>query len=78
MRCDHNPTGLLMIRAWIEPGSSSPLRALIRLTTDVSAGFDRSLTVTQEDLIVAAVRAWVSEMLAGSHGVTNDSDNPKR
>jgi hypothetical protein len=78
MRCDHNPTGLLIIRAWIEPGSSSPLRALIRLTTDVSAGFDRSLTVTQEDLIVAAVRAWVSEMLAGSHGVTNDSDNPKR
>jgi hypothetical protein len=72
------PTGLLIIRAWIEPGSSWPLRARIRLTTDVSAGFDRSLTVTQEDAIVAAVRAWVSEMLAGSHGVTNDSDDPER
>jgi hypothetical protein len=78
MRCDHNPTGLLIIRAWIEPGSSSPLRAQIRLTTDLSAGFDRSLTVTQQDAIVTAVRAWVSEMLAGSHGVTNHSDNPER
>jgi hypothetical protein len=46
------------------------------LTTDVSTGFDRSLTVTQEDAIAAAVRAWVSEMLAGSHSVANDSDNP--
>lgn len=48
------------------------------MSPDVSAGFDRSLTVTQQDALVAAVRAWVSEMLAGSHSVANDSDYPER
>jgi hypothetical protein len=69
-------TGLFVIRAWVEPGSSSPLRAQIRLTTDVAQGFERSLTVAQEDAVVAAVQAWLSEMLVGSDGVRNDFDNP--
>jgi hypothetical protein len=37
-------TGLFIIRAWIEEGSSEPLRAHIRLTTDVSSGFEDSMT----------------------------------
>ncbi len=69
-------SGLLIIRAWVEPGSSSPLRAEIRHTTDVSGGFDRSLTVAQEEAVVAAVQAWLSAMLASSHGVGDDADNP--
>jgi len=56
-------TGLFIIRAWIEPGSSSPLRAHIRCTTDVSRGFDQRLTVAEKEAVVAAVRAWMSEMM---------------
>ena len=60
----------------MEPGSASPLRAEIRLTTDVSLGFQRSLTVAQEDAVVEAIQAWLSEMLTGSPDVGDDSDNP--
>jgi hypothetical protein len=67
-------TGLLIIRAWVEPGSTSPLRAQIRLTTDVSGGLDRSLTVAQEEAVVEAVQAWLSEMLADTHGVEDNPD----
>jgi hypothetical protein len=69
-------TGLLLIRAWVEPGSSSPLRAQIRLTADVSRGFERSLTVAQEEAVVEAVKAWLSEMLAGIQGVGDDPARP--
>jgi len=55
-------TGLLIIRVWAEPGSSSPLRVQIRLTTDVSLGVERSETVTEADTVVAVVRAWLLEM----------------
>lgn len=64
--------GLFLIRAWVEPGSSSPLRAHIRRTTDVSQGFEQRLTVTEKEEVVAAVQAWVSEMLTGS--VTREDD----
>jgi hypothetical protein len=57
--------GLCIIRAWLEPGSSAPLRAQIRLTTDVSQGLEQSLTVAEEDAVVESVRAWLSAMLAG-------------
>jgi hypothetical protein len=58
--------GLLIIRAWVEPGSTSPLRAHIRLTVDVAEGFDQSLTVAQEDAVVAVVRGWMSDIMAAS------------
>jgi hypothetical protein len=67
-------TGLFIIRAWVEPGSSSPLRVQIRLTTDVSQGFAQDLTVALEEAVVAAVRAWLSELLAGSSTVEDDPD----
>jgi hypothetical protein len=38
-------TGLLIIRAYSEADSSSPLRAEIRLTRDVSAGIERTLNL---------------------------------
>lgn len=60
-------TGLLIIRAWVEPGPSSPLRAQIRLATDVARGFDRTLAVAEEEAVVATVRGWLSEILAASH-----------
>lgn len=66
--------GLFLIRAWIEPGSSSPLRAQIRRTTDVSQGFDQRLTVADEEAVVATVQAWLSEMLADSLTCEDDPD----
>jgi hypothetical protein len=67
--------GLLIIRAWVEPGSSSPLRAQLRLTTDVSQGFERNLTVAREDAVMATVRVWLSELLAGAAG-EDGADHP--
>lgn len=55
-------TGLLIIRAWAEPGSSSPLRAQIRLTTDVSLGVERSETITEADAVIGIVQIWLLEM----------------
>jgi hypothetical protein len=68
--------GLLIIRAWVEPGSASPLRAQIRHTTDVTGGFDHSLTVAQEEAVIATVQAWLSAMLADAHSAGDDADNP--
>jgi hypothetical protein len=67
--------GLFIIRAWIEPGSSSPLRAQIRRTTDVSQGFEQRLTVAEEEAVVAAVRVWMSKMLADSFTRQDDPDS---
>jgi hypothetical protein len=55
-------TGLLIIRAWAEPGSSSPLRVQIRLTTDVSQGVERSETITEADAAIEIVHDWLREM----------------
>jgi hypothetical protein len=57
-------TGLLIIRAWAEPGSSSPLRVQIRLTTDVSLGVERRETIADADAVVEVVRTWLQEMAA--------------
>ncbi len=67
--------GLFLIRAWIEPGSSSPLRAQIRRTTDVSHGFEQRLTVAEEEVVVAAVQAWLSKMLTDSLARGDDPDS---
>ncbi len=57
-------TALLIIRAWAQQDSPEPLRANIRLTTDVSIGFQRSLTLARPDAIKAAVDAWLHEIQA--------------
>ena len=57
--------GLLIIRAWVEQGSSKPLRAQIRLTTDVAAGFERELTLADVSDVSATVEAWLRDVLAG-------------
>jgi hypothetical protein len=58
-------TGLLIIRAWIEEGSSAPLRAQLSMTSDVSMGMERS-SVHSEILDVGVeVEAWLKEILSG-------------
>jgi hypothetical protein len=61
-------TGLLIIRVWIEEGSSEPLRAYIRLTTDVSSGFEDSMTLSQVPAVCEAVEVWLGNVLSGSAG----------
>ena len=56
-------TGLLIIRAWVEQGSSKPLRAQVRLTTDVAAGFATEMTLADVNAVAAAVEAWLEEVL---------------
>jgi hypothetical protein len=69
-------TGLFVIRAWVEPGSSLPLRAQVRSTTDVSFGIERSLTLAHMDAVVETLQGWLSEMLAGSDAAGDDSESP--
>ena len=57
-------TGLLIIRAWIEHGSSKPLRAQIRLTTDVAGGFESEMTLADVNAVSAAVETWLLDVLA--------------
>ncbi len=62
MTSDH--TGLLIIRAWIEEGSSEPLRAQVRVSTDVSAGFDRVLTLSRSEAVCTTVAEWLEDMMS--------------
>ena len=52
-------TGLLVLRVWTENGSSEPLRVDVRHTYDLSRGFGRTLTLTDIDLVLAAVRTFL-------------------
>jgi hypothetical protein len=55
----HDQTGLFMIRAWYEDGSPEPLRATIRVTSDVSEGIQKELTVSDPDALCDELRAWL-------------------
>ena len=59
---------LLTIRAWCEDGSDHPLRAEIRLTKDVSCGFQHQLTVAHAEQVVNAVRAFLEDVPWSSGG----------
>jgi hypothetical protein len=58
-------TGLLIVRAWMEEGSSAPLRAHVSTTADVSTGIERSSVHTEALDVDSEVRAWLGEILAG-------------
>jgi hypothetical protein len=60
----NNRTGLLIVRAWLEHGSSKPLRGHIRLTGDIVTGFEREVTLVEVAGICAEVETWLLEMLA--------------
>ena len=57
-------TGVLIIRAWVEVGSVTPLRARLRITSDISSGIERSVTLTEPDAVLLMVAGWLEEMLA--------------
>jgi hypothetical protein len=58
-----NHTGLLIICVWVEEGSSKPIRARVRLTTDVAAGFASEKTPADVHAVSAAVEAWLQGVL---------------
>ena len=55
---------LLTIRAWCEEGSSDPLRAQIRMTSDVSSGFQTVEVVAQRERVLDAVKAFLDGVFA--------------
>jgi hypothetical protein len=63
-------TGLMIIRAWVEQGSSQPLRARIRFTTDVGAGLERELTLADVPGVSAAVELWLQDVLLNGEPAT--------
>jgi hypothetical protein len=65
-------TGLLIIRAYVEAESSWPLRAEIRLTTDVAAGIERTLNLADADAVAQVVRAWLDDILGGQAAAGDD------
>jgi hypothetical protein len=56
----------------------APLRAQIRLTTNVARGFDRSLTVSQEQAVLQVVQTWLAEVLVAADGGEGDGENRQR
>jgi hypothetical protein len=59
---DRGRTGLMVIRAWIEEGSTKPLRAQVRHTIDVRTGFEAESTLTEPERVVAEVRAFLTSL----------------
>ena len=69
-------TGTLIIRAWIEKDSSAPLRAHVRQTTDVSAGFLDGKIVTDEGAVADLVRLWLTAVLRDGATTTDATPTP--
>jgi uncharacterized protein YrrD len=69
-------TGLLIIRAWVERASAKPLRAHIRITTDVSQGFEKEVTVADVASANAVVGTWLGDVLE-KEGVSTLSKETK-
>lgn len=58
-------TGLLIIRAWTEDGSSAPLRAQVSMTSDVSVGMEHKSVHTDVIEVGSEVQTWLREILGG-------------
>jgi hypothetical protein len=67
MNLDERPlVALLTIRAWCEDGAGHPLRAEIRLTRDVSCGFQEQLTVAHTEKVMETVHAFLEDVRLSS------------
>jgi hypothetical protein len=56
----------MIIRAWAEEGSSEPLRAHVRVVTDVSTGEERTMTLTRVEAVCATVQEWLADIVSGA------------
>jgi hypothetical protein len=57
-------TGLLIIRAGVEDGSTERLRAQIRVTDDLTTGIQHSVTLVQPDTVGELIDTWLHTILA--------------
>ncbi len=64
-------TALFIVRLRFEAGSSRQMRAEVRMTQDVTAGFDGSSTVTDVESAVRLLRMWV--LAQGAQGEVGPS-----
>jgi hypothetical protein len=64
-------TGLLIIRAWLEPGSTEPLRAHIRVTSDISTGIERTVALAESDTVMELVDEWLQAMVEADETVAS-------
>ena len=55
-------TGLLIIRVWLEPSSSKPLRARVRFTNDVALGFQQQQIFADSEDVSALVQRWLDDI----------------
>ena len=56
-------SGILIIQARCEETSSQPLRAHLRLTTEISSGLEASMTLTQVAPVGTIVETWLNNLL---------------
>jgi hypothetical protein len=56
-------TGLMIIRAWVEEGSSAPLRAEISMTADVAIGMERTSVHSDVIAVGSEVQTWLQAIL---------------
>jgi hypothetical protein len=57
-----NRTGLLVIRVWFEEGSSETLRAEIRHTSDIEAGYTGTASFSNPDGVLKEVGAFLKRV----------------
>jgi len=62
---DLDQLGLLIVRVWVEPGSVRPARLQIRATTDLSAGFACTRTLTDVEEAITVIRSFLNSVLSG-------------
>jgi hypothetical protein len=60
-------TALLIIRAWVDQGSSKPLRVQIRLTNDLTIGLGSQMTFADIHAVSAAVETWLEDVVIDDH-----------
>jgi hypothetical protein len=53
----------MIIRAWVEEGSSEPLRAHVRVVTGVSTGEERTMTLCRVEAVCATVKDWLTDIV---------------
>lgn len=58
---DRRGSGLLIVRAWLEPGTDRPLR--VRITQGVDSGEVQVATASSVDGLTAATAAWLEELM---------------
>jgi len=64
-----------MIRAWVERGSSSPLRAHVRVLSDVSTGRSDQITLAHPEAVGELVDDWLRGLLASTATTPSDHDH---